>query len=212
MATILSQAEFNARFAAALQTSTYQPHHQYSVFTQYDGPSYYAPRREDFQHKYRIFAAVTRVLQPEHVLELGTHAASGAHAYLHGAPAARYSGYDVFGSGNISQYDGEPWQPLKVAHALLQDIGATFELFQTDLRQLKTLPAADFVVVDAAHDFTNAYEDCLLALTAKPQYIWVDDYNSAEVAHAVGEAGKQADYEWWQRIDYIDCGLLIKLK
>jgi hypothetical protein len=81
-------------------------------------------------------------LQPECVLELGTHAGSGAHAYLHGAPNARYIGYDVFGSGQISAYDGKPWQPFEIATALLTELGASFQLVKGDLRQVHQLPPA----------------------------------------------------------------------
>ena len=213
MAIQLSQTDFVQLFSKALTESDYTVHPKYSVFTQYDGPGYYEPARAAFEHKYRIFSTITRVLQPECIIELGTHAGSGAHAYLHGAPKAKYIGYDIFGSGQISSYDGKPWQPFEVATNLLTEINASFSLVKGDLRNIQELPLSDFVVVDAAHDFTNAYLDCLLAHTAKPQYIWVDDYSGHDVAIAVGEAAaKSGNYEWWHRIEYINAGLIIKMK
>ncbi len=45
-----------------------------------------------------------------------------------------------------------------------------------DLRTLAKLPCrSDLVVVDGGHDFDNQYSDLRLALTADPDFIFVDD-------------------------------------
>jgi hypothetical protein len=41
---------------------------------------------------------------------------------------------------------------------------------------------AELVVVDAAHDFDNEYADLQLALTADPEFIFVDDANAEHEA------------------------------
>lgn len=210
MAITLSRSEFSRQFNSTLTASEYVVHPKYSVFTQYDGKRYYEPMRLEFERKYRCFAAVTAVLQPDHIVELGTHAASGAHAYLYGAPNAKYSGYDLFGQGTREDTK-KPWLPYDISLELLSEIGADFKLYKRDLRDVKQLPVADFVAVDAAHDFQNEYQDMKLALTAKPQYVWVDDRKGAEVTEAIQQWVDEVQPEWVYEVEYCDGGWLAKL-
>jgi hypothetical protein len=85
------------------------------------------------------------------------------------------------------------------------------------LRTLAQLPApADFVVVDAAHDFDNAYADLQLALTAKPTFIFVDDADSENEAKPAIEKFLKEDLagrvDYTFHVSYIGGGLVIKLK
>jgi predicted O-methyltransferase YrrM len=205
---------FRQTFEATLAACTWQTHPRYSVFTQYD-QSFYRAHQAAFEHKYRCFYAVARTIGPQTILELGTHAGSGADAYLAGAPQARYIGYDLFGEG-VREDDGSAWHPRQIAELLFADRGySNYELIQVDLRTLSELPQqADFVVVDGAHDFDNEYADLLLSLTAQPQWIFVDDTEGPE-AHSAVEKFMRDDIadrmEWAYPVSYAGGGLVIKL-
>jgi predicted O-methyltransferase YrrM len=150
---------------------------------------------------------VAKTLQPSHIVELGTCAGASGHAYLCGAPQAKFTGYDLFGT-----HDENVWNPLGIAKKLLATVSSNFTLIKEDLRNMRQIPKADMVVVDGAHDFYNAYSDLILAFTADPEYIWVDDYHGREVAEAVGWAGMYRAYDWWQAIEYCDGGMLIRMR
>lgn len=187
----LAYRQFLHRFDECLRACNWEPHPKYSVFTQYD-QSFYLSNREGFTHKYRCFYAVSRAIAPRRIIELGTHAGSSADAYLSATPTAEYIGFDQFEEGErtgvVHEVNGVPWRPREIAEKLFEDRGFTrYQLIKADLRAITKLPfTADFVVVDAAHDFRNEYEDLKLALTAGPRYIWVDDYGGA-VIEAVDE-------------------------
>jgi hypothetical protein len=72
------------------------------------------------------------------------------------------------------------------------------------------------VVVDAAHDFDNAYADLKLALTARPTFVFVDDADDENGAKpAIDQfllqySNSLVDYTL--HINYIGGGLVIKLK
>lgn len=161
---------------------TWVPDEEFSVFNQWD-KSYYQGHRDGFTHKYRVFKAITSVLKPEHIVELGTHGGSGADAYLTGVGyQARYTGYDSFGTA----YDenGEPWEPAERCKMLFAARGFNrFNLVTCDLRNLDEVVPGGLAIVDAGHDYRNAYQDLLLCYRSKPDYIHVDDYsNDVEVA------------------------------
>lgn len=127
-------------------------------------------------HKYLCFYAVSKAISPRKIIELGACAGASGDAYLSGAPEADYLGIDNFGV-SLRHDDGAEWDPYKVAEQLFCDRGfGNWRLLRADLRTLNELPApADFVVVDAAHDFDNEYADLQLALTANPTFIFIDD-------------------------------------
>ncbi|MBD1889618.1 hypothetical protein [Coleofasciculus sp. FACHB-SPT9] len=190
------------------------PNSKYSVFTQYD-QEYYLKQEEAFKHKYRCFFAVSKTILPEKILEIGTHAGSSADAYISASPSASYIGLDMFGEG-IRHDNGLPWQPYEVAKQLFQERGFNkYELIKVNLRTLVHLPSfSDFVVVDAAHDFENQYADLKLALTARPEFIFVDDVEGDEVRLAVEKflnEDLKGRVEYTVKINYIGGGLVIKL-
>jgi hypothetical protein len=209
---------FRNRSALALRDCPWGPHPEYSVFTQYDR-AYYLSMKEEFLLKYKTFWAVANTCGPEVVIELGTHAGSGADAYCAGALSAgnrvKYYGFDLFDEGAIPD-SAETWRPFEVATALLTERGYDFELIRADLRALKELPVrGDFVAVDAAHDRVNALLDMRLALTADPTYIWIDDY-AGEVKEAAerflaDDVKERLDF--MHHFDYVGGGgLLVALK
>lgn len=208
--------DFLRRFHRHREACAWQPHPRYSVFTQYDG-RYYTALREEYLHKYRSFWAVSRTVAPQRIIELGTQAGSGADAYLNATPGADYTGIDLFGEGMRDELTGAPWDPLAIAQDLLGSQGFMFRLIKADLRGLHSLPsAAELVVVDAAHDVENEYGDLRLALTANPQWIFVDDaadWKNAGLAVArFLERDLKDRLAYSVPIDYIDMGLLLRLK
>lgn len=207
MAKLYTQQEFHDSFHAAIQACPYTHHPLYNVFNIFNSGRYYWDREAAFVYKYKVFYTIAKVLEPKHMVELGVCTGSSGHAYLSGAPAAFFTGYDLFGT-----HDQEVYNPLALADRALSAVSKNFRLVKADFRNLVNLPEADLVIVDGAHDYNNCYQDMLLAFTASPEYIWVDDYNGHEVAIAVGDAGRVKGYEWWQRIDYCDAGILIKMR
>jgi hypothetical protein len=209
--------EFRQRFRDNLAGCDWQPHPQYSVFTQYDA-SFYKRQEAAFLHKYRCFWAVSRTIRPKRLIELGTNAGSGADAYLSASPQAEYIGIDRFAEGAIrSELTGEFWHPYSIAETLLRSRGFSFRLIRANLRDLRELPdRADMVVVDAAHDFENEYADLRLALSANPDWIFVDDVIDPENAGAAVARFLERDVagrlEFTVPIEYIGGGLVIRLK
>jgi len=210
-----SSEEFEQTFLTNVTNCDWKPHPLFSVFTQYD-QEYYLSRAPDFICKYKCFYAVSKTINPRKMIELGTCAGASADAYLSAAPEAEYLGIDVFGV-NFRHDDNSPWDPYQIAQRLFEARGfKNCQLFKTDLRELSFLPRADFVVVDAAHDFDNAYADLKLALTARPTFIFVDDCDDENGAKPAIEhffklhINDSIDYT--VHISYMGGGLVVKLK
>ena len=211
-----SREEFEQVFLTNVTNCEWQPHPLFSVFTQYD-QEYYLNRAQDFLCKYKCFYSVSRTISPKKIIEMGTCAGASADAYLSAAPEAEYIGIDVFGV-NTRHDDHSPWDPYEIARRLFESRGfKNYQLLKTDLRKLSSLPSqADFVVVDAAHDFENAYADLKLALTARPTFVFVDDCDDENAAKPAIDKflleymNTLIDYT--VHISYIGGGLVIKLK
>jgi predicted O-methyltransferase YrrM len=197
-----------------LSRCNWSPHPLYSVFTQYD-KEFYLENREPFLRKYRCFWAVSRTISPRSIIELGCQSGSSADAYLSATPSARYTGIDLFLVGNHHDTGGE-YRPLEIAQRLFAERGFYgCELIECDLRALDRLPReSDMVVVDAAHDFENEYADLLLALTAHPTFIFVDDAAGEDAKPAIDKFLIEIDdrVEYVVPIDYAGGGLVIKLR
>jgi predicted O-methyltransferase YrrM len=166
--------------------------------------------------KYLCFYAVSKTISPRKIIELGTCAGASGDAYLSAAPRASYLGIDEFGV-NFRRDDGTQWDPYRIAEHLFSDRGfRKWRLLRTDLRSLSRLPAqADFVVVDAAHDFDNEYADLQLALTADPKFIFIDDADDADAAKPAIERFLKADLRdkvaYTFAVTYVGGGLVIRL-
>ncbi len=209
----LADEAFLEEFRAHLGACTWEPHKLYSVFTQYDKESYLV-NKEKYLKKYQSLYAIAKTIKPKKIIELGTSAGSSADAYISGSGAA-YLGIDTFGIGY--DVDDKPWDPYKIANKLFKARKFTnYRLLNINLRALAMLPElADMVVVDAAHDFDNEYQDLKLALTAKPRFILVDDINGKECALAVKKFinhDVKGSVESLAIIEYEGNGLIIKLK
>lgn len=211
-----SREEFEQVFLTNVTTSQWEPHPLFSVFTQYD-QEYYLARSRAFLCKYKCFHAVSKTISPKKIIELGTCAGSSADAYLSAAPEAEYLGIDVFGV-SLRHDDHSPWDPYEVAQRLFESRGfKNCQLLKVDLRELSSLPRrADFVVVDAAHDFENAYADLKLALTAQPTFVFVDDCDDENDAKPAIDRFLRQDVnsliDYTVHISYMGGGLVIKLK
>jgi predicted O-methyltransferase YrrM len=168
-------------------------------------------------HKYLCFYAVSKTISPRKIIELGACAGASADAYLSAAPKADYLGIDIFGV-SLRRDDATEWDPYKVAEQLFCDKGfGNWRLLKTDLRTLNELPArADFVVVDAAHDVDNEYADLQLALTADPEFIFVDDADDENDAKPAIEKFLKEDLRdrvvYTFAVEYTGGGLVIRLK
>lgn len=211
----LTLEDFRQAFETNLANCIWEPHQLYSVFTQYDA-EVYLRHKEAFLHKYRCMYTVTRTIQPRKIIEIGTAAGSSADAYLSASPDSEYIGLDMFGHAVLP--DGSRWDPYEIADTLLSERGfEKWKLVRCDLRGLFELPEkSDFVVVDGAHDFGNQYADCLLALTAEPTFIFIDDADDEN--HGKPAIDKFISEDLNDHIDfifpvsYIGGGLVIKLK
>jgi predicted O-methyltransferase YrrM len=210
-----SREEFEQAFLINATTCEWKPHPLYSAFTQYD-QEYYLKQAQAFLCKYKCFYAVSKTISPKKIIELGTLAGSSADAYLSAAPEAEYIGIDLFNL-NTRHDDHSPWDPYDIARRLLESRGFRYQLLKADLRSLSSLPGdADFVIVDAAHDFDNAYADLQLALTANPTFIFVDDSDDANCAKPAIDQFLSQDLngsiDYTVHIAYTGGGLVIKLK
>ena len=113
--------------------------------------------------------------------------------------------------------NGVLWDPYQIASDLFKERGfPKWRLLRANLRTLPQLPeSADFVVVDAEHDFYNEYADLQLALTAKPKFIFVDDADDPDNAkRAIDKflAGLGDRVAYTCPVDYIGGGLVIRLE
>jgi len=205
----MTKAAFQSEFNLNLEQCQWRPDDLHSVFTQYDS-EFYRKNQEQFTQKYRSFWAVAKTLMPASMIELGCRAGSAADAYI-SASGASYTGIDTFESATTP--DGALWEPYRVFVKLMKKRHfATPHLRIQNLRDLKELPATDFVVVDAAHDYENALADMKLAATADPKFIFVDDYNGDDVQRAVAEWFSTHAYQWYARLHYNSGGIVIKLR
>ncbi len=207
---------FREQFEANLRECTWKPHPRYNVFTQYD-QEWYLAQQEAFMDKYLCFYAVSKTISPRKIIELGACAGASGDPYLSAAPDADYLGLDVFGV-NFRNDDGTAWDPYAIAEELFHDRGfEKWKFIRVDLRTLDKLPArSDFVVVDAAHDFDNEYADLQLAMTADPEFIFVDDADDETAAKPAIEKFLNEDLKgkvaYTFVVNYVGGGLVIKLQ
>src|SRR6185369_15915595 len=183
---------------------------------QYD-QEYYLDRKRVFMCKYKCFYAISKTISPKKIIEMGVLAGSSGDAYLSAAPEAEYLGIDQFNL-NRRHDDHSTWDPYDIARRLFESRGfQNYQLVKTELRSLTSLPyQADFVIVDAAHDYENTYADLKLAMTASPTFLFVDDCDDIKDAKPAidkflaQDINGQIDYT--VHIAYQGGGLVIKLR
>jgi len=211
-----SREEFEQVFLLNITNAQWEPHPLYSVFTQYD-QEYYLDRKRVFMCKYKCFYAISKTISPKKIIEMGVLAGSSGDAYLSAAPEAEYLGIDQFNL-NRRHDDHSTWDPYDIARRLFESRGfQSYQLLKTELRSLTSLPyQADFVIVDAAHDYENAYADLKLAMTASPTFLFVDDCDDVKDAKPAIDKFLSEDIngriDYTVHIAYQGGGLVIKLR
>ena len=214
----MNYSEFLDKFNENMEKCDWTEHPLFNPFTQFDR-EYYLVQKKDIQYKYRCFWALSKTLRPSHICELGTHAGSSADAYISATPTAKYTGIDTFPHGMIKD-DNNNWsvyKPLDVCRRLFIARGfLNYNLIRIDLRSMNSLNlSADLVVVDACHDYLDAYDDMKLALTANPEFIFIDDYGGIDVQKAVTDfIDKElvGMVDFTHKIENCNQGFLIKIK
>ncbi|MBT6053802.1 MAG: hypothetical protein HOH16_00055 [Planctomycetaceae bacterium] len=193
---------------------TWEPEHNFSVFVQPD-KAFYLQNEKGFIHKYKCLKSLLSVIKPESIIELGVLSGSGADAMLTGLDyKASYHGFDMWEETGIYIEDGvaKNWDRYGICKELFRVRKFTdYELTKTNLRDIYEIPKAEFVVVDAAHDYRNCYWDLRLAMTSKPKNIYVDDYVTPEIRLAVIDfaAEFKTDIAAVNEIEHINGGCLI---
>jgi hypothetical protein len=199
------------RLEAAFTECQWTPHSLYSVFNQPD-KDFYLGSKDGFIKKYQVFWSVARACMPKNIIELGCNAGSAMDAFLDAAGKdVEYVGYDVFG------YDPKwgTYVPYEYIKKLAADRGYTNVLpVKIDLRTLTNIEPADFVMVDAAHDYRNERADLELALTANPRFIYVDDYAGADCQRAIVDFCKDhpGRVEWQIELKHLCDSMLMGMK
>lgn len=190
---------------------------KYTVFAQPD-KHFYLSQKLFYIHKYQVLRAIVKHLKPKIIMELGVCAGSGANAMLSGVGFnSEYYGYDRWDHLMPTEQDGELtyWDRYQIVMDIFtQNNFKTFTLTRIDTRDIEELPHSEFVLVDAAHDYRNQYRDCVLALKAKPKWIYVDDTAGPEVRLAVDDFTKDFGrmFESVDEIEHINGGCLITMK
>tara|TARA_S200002703_G_scaffold141462_1_gene133358 strand:+ start:501 stop:1133 length:633 start_codon:yes stop_codon:yes gene_type:complete len=196
----------NEKIQQEADLSDWMPEIKYSVFAQPDKEFYYE-HEQGFIRKYKVFRAISKILKPKKIIELGTCAGSSADAYLDAVNwKVFYHGYDLWDTPAPYTENGElkKWDTFAICKDLFAARKYTnYKLNKTDTRDLRLLPSSDFVAVDAAHDYRNAYQDLILAYTARPKYMLVDDTVGYEVRQAV-EDWTHVNADKVESVDYIE--------
>jgi len=178
----------NYKIQAEADLSDWMPEIKYSVFNQPDKDFYYS-KESCFLRKYKVFRAITKVLNPASIIELGTCAGSAADAYLSGVQyKSFYTGYDSWPMAAPFYEKGikKDWDRHSLCESLFADRNfKEYKLIKKDLRLLRKIEKAEFVAVDALHDYRNCYQDLNLALTARPKHILVDDSKGEDVNNSI---------------------------
>lgn len=119
---------------------------------------------------YRMKAAISEVLQPSSVLEIGVRHGYAAAAFLHGAPEARYTGIDL----NTDSFGGQKGAIDWVSHILPS---GSYQLIIGDTQKMNRLPGGtyDLVHVDGQQDEAGTFHDLVLAVR-QSRFILVDGY------------------------------------
>ncbi len=127
---------------------------------------------------YETKYALSRLLQPQSLLEIGVRAAYSAFSFLTACPHVRYLGID-----NNSDTHGGFRGSLDHARRLLEPFSATVrELSSEELAQSWSadVPQFDVVHVDADHSEAGCRADLHLAERCRSRVILVDDYGGIE--------------------------------
>lgn len=196
-------SELNQKIQSIANNDKWSQEIRFSVFVQPD-KDFYLNQAQGFVHKYKVLKAISETLKPKSIIELGVLAGAGADALLEGVGyKATYHGFDMWepASPYVENGQWKEWDRYQICKDLFKERKfKDYELTKTNTRDISELPKADFVVVDAAHDYRNCYWDLRLAITANPKHIYVDDFVNTELQQATKDFTK----EFKERVKSID--------
>lgn len=128
--------------------------------------------------------AVSRVLSPLHICEIGVSSGGSALAFLMGAPDAAYCGID--NEGDAATIGADLTQHAK--NILRANGFNNFVIRLANSLELNYLEPFDLLHVDGNHEYKHCFHDVLLALYSKTEWILVDDSRDSQVAAATLDA------------------------
>ena len=174
----------NNTIVEEMRAGVFEPHPSFATFR---GPLGLQRQEEAewFTEKYRTVWAVGRTIRPRSMIELGVLDGRSADAFLAANPTMSYVGIDRWRYDQDPGWDGEAW----VRRIFAERGYANVQLIRSDFRSLTQLPEAALVHVDGSHDYHNERRDLDLALTARPRWLFVDDYRGDE-----GELAATTDF------------------
>lgn len=150
---------------------------------------------EQFRVGYACFKyAVSKVIQPRTICEIGVGAGTGARAFLAASPQAHYIGID-----DGSKDRGDSVHLIDYTQELLTSRGYSHEIRIADSTTLLNAPKADLFHVDGNHSFANAASDTRLALESGSPWILIDDSRDPVVCAGAFSAianHHAAQYDW----------------
>lgn len=124
-------------------------------------------RAESWLEVYRQIRKVVGLIKPRRVVEIGCRAGYSSWLMLHSG-AGRVDSYDA----NVGVHGGFVDASEHARKILPPD---RWSLTIADSHTLGSLPEADMVYIDGDHTESGCYQDLRLALTARPEWIVVDD-------------------------------------
>lgn len=149
---------------------------------------------EEYRRGYACFKyAVSRVIQPESIIEIGVGAGTGALAMLHACPDAEYLGID-----DNSKCAHDAWDFTGFVKEWMAKLNFKFNFMIQDSLTIMSLPSVSLFHVDGDHAYKNAFNDSLLAFNSGSKWILVDDSRDLTVVRGAFDAlaeSKRA-YEW----------------
>jgi hypothetical protein len=128
--------------------------------------------------------AVSQIIAPSLICEIGVSSGTSALAFLEGSPDASYIGID---DGSDSARIGADL----LLHARTQLNKKNYHKWSIRIAnslELSYLEPFDLFHVDGNHEYKHCFHDVLLALYSKSEWILVDDSRDSQVASATLDA------------------------
>lgn len=135
---------------------------------------------EEFRVGHACFKlAVSLVIQPRTILEIGVRAGGSAMAFLTGTPFAHYTGLDNREGDTKHEYDF-------IGHAedLFIKNRVKFQLVDADSQMLSSFhfgQSYDFIHIDGDHTRAGVAHDVAAAIASGPKWILLDDCRDTSV-------------------------------
>jgi hypothetical protein len=153
-------------------------------------------RPEDVRHCYEFKFAVSQLLRPDRILEIGVRYGYSAAAFLAGSPGAAYVGLDA----DNSTYGGTGGAYREAERMLRENFDSEILILECDTQAGRPdlAPGFDLAHVDGDHSRAGCLSDLRLAVALGAKRILVDDITHPPdpgVAEAVAEFLAETGYE-----------------